>query len=66
MAVSHVAVSDAKLLFLAYASKGQQGSGPWSGRCKNTTQAWLLASGHPSIVSGTATNVVSLFIISLH
>lgn len=65
MAVSHVAVSDTKLLFLAYAGKGQQGSGPWSGRCMNTAQVWLLASGLPGIASGTATSVVSLLIISL-
>lgn len=65
MAVSHMAVSDAELLFLAYASKGQQGSGPWSGRCMNIAQVCLLASGLSSIASGTAASVVSLLIISL-
>lgn len=65
-AASHVAVFDARLLFLAYAGKVQQGSGPGSGRHMNTAQVWLLASGLPSIASGTATSVVSLLIISLH
>lgn len=32
---SHMAVSYAKLLFLAFAGKGQQGSGPRIGRCMN-------------------------------
>lgn len=65
MAVPHMAMSDCKLLFLAYAGKGQQGSGPLSGRCMNTAQVCLLASGLPSIVYGTATSVVSVLTISL-